>query len=133
MSVGTTLAILNVRTRDVLQITGVALQFLFFLSPVLYPTDLAPAEWHGIPVRTILALKDPRWGDIGARTKVIAEFSDERHATTIGGLAADLVIPIVPQTTIARIAAHVCRSRGVSDVYQDLLDFSGHEIYDYEL
>ena len=78
-------------------------------------------------IRTILALMDPRWG--GRVETVIAEFDDERHAASIEQLASDLVVPVVPKTMIARIAAHVCRSRGVSDVYQDLLDFSGHEVY----
>ena len=53
-AVASTLAILNVHARDTKQITMVALQLLFFLSPVLYPIAIAPTEWHGIPVRAIL-------------------------------------------------------------------------------
>lgn len=53
-ALASTLAILNVYARDTRQITLVALQLLFFLSPVLYPVSIAPAEWHGIPVRAIL-------------------------------------------------------------------------------
>ena len=53
-SLGLTLAVVNIYARDVKQITTVALQLVFFLSPVLYPVSTAPAEWHGIPVRAIL-------------------------------------------------------------------------------
>lgn len=78
-------------------------------------------------IRTVLALMDDRWG--GRIEKIVAEFNDERHAASIERLAPELVVAVVPKTMIARIAAHVCRSHGVSDVYQDLLDFSGHEVY----
>lgn len=55
LAVSLTLAILNVYARDLQQITGVAVQLLFFLSPILYPTDQIPEEWKGIPIRDIIA------------------------------------------------------------------------------
>lgn len=56
MAVTLILAILNVYLRDLQQITAVAIQLLFFLSPILYPVDLIPEEWNGIPVREIMML-----------------------------------------------------------------------------
>lgn len=56
VSVSLTLAVLNVYARDLQQITSVVVQLLFFLSPILYPVDLIPEEYRGIPVRDIMAL-----------------------------------------------------------------------------
>jgi ABC-type polysaccharide/polyol phosphate export permease len=53
--VAMTLAILNVYARDLQQITGVVIQLLFFLSPILYPLDQVPEDWKGIPIRGIMA------------------------------------------------------------------------------
>jgi ABC-type polysaccharide/polyol phosphate export permease len=55
LSVGIILSVLNVYARDLQQITAVAIQLLFFLSPILYPLDQVPEEWRGIPIRAIMA------------------------------------------------------------------------------
>jgi ABC-type polysaccharide/polyol phosphate export permease len=52
--IATTLAILNVYARDIAHITAVALQLLFFLTPIIYPIVLVPEQWHGIPLRAIV-------------------------------------------------------------------------------
>ena len=52
--IATTLAILNVHARDLAHITSVVLQLLFFLTPIIYPTTVVPADWHGLPLRTIV-------------------------------------------------------------------------------
>ena len=52
--IATTLAILNVYARDIAHITTVALQLLFFLTPIIYPIAFVPEEWHGIPLRAIV-------------------------------------------------------------------------------
>ncbi len=51
---GYVLAIFNVYYRDVAQLVTVAMQLIFFLSPIIYPLTLVPEQWHGIPVRTLL-------------------------------------------------------------------------------
>lgn len=51
--VATALAILNVYARDLSQLVAVVLQLLFFVTPILYPEDLIPQEWNGIPVAAI--------------------------------------------------------------------------------
>ena len=55
LAVAMTLAVLNVYARDLQQITGGAAALLFFLCPILYPLENVPQEWHGIPVRAIMA------------------------------------------------------------------------------
>lgn len=55
-SAAVALSVFNVYYRDVGQITGVFLQVLFFLTPVIYPATLIPEDWNGIPVRTLMEL-----------------------------------------------------------------------------
>jgi ABC-type polysaccharide/polyol phosphate export permease len=48
------LAIVNVYFRDLAHLVNVALQLLFFLTPIIYQIDAVPAEWQGIPLRDIV-------------------------------------------------------------------------------
>ena len=50
------LAVANVHFRDTGQIVGIAMQLLFFLTPVMYPIYLIPEEWNGIPMRSLMQL-----------------------------------------------------------------------------
>lgn len=49
------LAVANVFYRDVGQLVAVAMQMIFFLTPIIYPLSMIPAEWHGIPVQEIIS------------------------------------------------------------------------------
>ena len=42
--------------RDIQHLTGVALQLVFFLTPIIYPVTLVPAEWNGIPLQQLIML-----------------------------------------------------------------------------
>jgi ABC-type polysaccharide/polyol phosphate export permease len=53
-SVATALSILNIHYRDLAHLTSVALQLLFFMTPVIYPITLVPEYWQGIPLRAIV-------------------------------------------------------------------------------
>ena len=53
---GYCLAVAIVHFRDTGQIFGIVLQLWFFLTPVMYPVDMIPEEWNGIPLRALLAL-----------------------------------------------------------------------------
>ncbi len=55
---GTTyaLSVLNVFFRDVSQLVTVAMQLIFFLTPIIYPLTLIPESWNGIPLRSLLEL-----------------------------------------------------------------------------
>ncbi len=55
-SVATGLAILNVYFRDLAHLTSVALQLLFFVTPIIYPLTLVPEDWQGLPLRTLVEL-----------------------------------------------------------------------------
>ena len=50
------LAVAIVHFRDTGQIVGIVMQLWFFLTPIMYPVTLIPEEWHGIPLRQLLAL-----------------------------------------------------------------------------
>lgn len=48
------LSVLNVFFRDVAQLVAVALQMIFFLTPIIYPLSMIPESWRGLPVRSIV-------------------------------------------------------------------------------
>jgi ABC-type polysaccharide/polyol phosphate export permease len=50
------LAILNVHVRDLAHLTNVALQLLFFLTPIIYQIAAIPTSWHGLPVQALVRL-----------------------------------------------------------------------------
>jgi ABC-type polysaccharide/polyol phosphate export permease len=49
LSLATGIAIMNVYYRDLAHLVNVALQLLFYLTPILYTTDFIPESWRGIP------------------------------------------------------------------------------------
>jgi ABC-type polysaccharide/polyol phosphate export permease len=55
-AVATTLAVANIQFRDVAHLTSVALQLLFFLTPIIYPITSVPETLHGIPLRALVML-----------------------------------------------------------------------------
>lgn len=50
------LAVANVHFRDVGQMMAVVLQMWFFLTPIMYPLNMIPEEWNGIPLRGLMRL-----------------------------------------------------------------------------
>ena len=48
------LSIANAHFRDVRHLTGVVLNVLFFLSPIVYPPDLVPEEKWGLPLHDLI-------------------------------------------------------------------------------
>lgn len=54
--VGFILSVIHVYFRDIGQIFAIALQLLFFLTPVIYPISMIPEDWNGIPLRALLSL-----------------------------------------------------------------------------
>jgi ABC-type polysaccharide/polyol phosphate export permease len=55
-SVGYILAVANVHFRDTVQIYGIFTQLWFFLTPIMYPLDLIPDDWNGIPLQTLFQI-----------------------------------------------------------------------------
>lgn len=78
-------------------------------------------------VRCLLALlKDEGLVD---RIPVVAEFNDARNAAALDDATQGRISTVTSTEVIALITAQVCRQSGLSIVYQDLLDFSGDEVY----
>lgn len=59
-------------------------------------------------------------------TAAIQDPKNLHVAKIVGGDEVELVCK---KTLISRIVAQTCRQRGLSDVYQELLDFKGDEVY----
>ncbi|HQR78597.1 MAG TPA: ABC transporter permease [Actinomycetota bacterium] len=55
-SLGYMLAVANVHFRDTGQIFAIVTQMWFFLTPIMYPLDLIPEQWHGFPLRDLFLL-----------------------------------------------------------------------------
>jgi ABC-type polysaccharide/polyol phosphate export permease len=55
-SLAIALSVLSIHYRDVAHLTGVILQLVFFLTPIIYTVDQVPAEWHGVPLQQIILL-----------------------------------------------------------------------------
>lgn len=53
-SIATVLAILNVYYRDLAHLVTIALQLLFYTTPIIYPLSMVTQTWKGIPLRGIL-------------------------------------------------------------------------------
>lgn len=57
LGLGLALSVLNVRYRDVSYLVTIALNFLFYATPIIYPLSLVPTTWHGwLPMRQIYSL-----------------------------------------------------------------------------
>lgn len=53
-SIATGIAILNIYYRDLAHLVNVALQLLFYLTPILYTPEFVPEIWNGVPLRAIV-------------------------------------------------------------------------------
>ena len=56
LGIGLMLSVWNVRYRDVGYLSTIALQFLFYVTPIVYPLSLIPERAMGLPVRDIIRL-----------------------------------------------------------------------------
>ncbi len=56
VGIGLMLSVWNVRYRDVGYLSTIALQFLFYVTPIVYPLSLIPERAMGLPVRDIILL-----------------------------------------------------------------------------
>ncbi|WP_154795211.1 ABC transporter permease [Occultella kanbiaonis] len=53
-SVATIVSVMNVYYRDLAHLVSVALQLLFYLTPIIYNPEIVPLSWNGIPLRAIV-------------------------------------------------------------------------------
>ena len=56
LGLGMMLGLANVRYRDVNHLTGIAMNFLFYATPIIYPLDIVPDEVWGLPAQDLLRL-----------------------------------------------------------------------------
>lgn len=75
LGVGTLLAALNVRYRDIQYAVPFAIQVWMFLSPVAYPSSLVPEDWLWLyRLNPMVAVVDGfRWACLGTPAPVAAE------------------------------------------------------------
>ncbi len=56
LGLGLVLSIWNVYFRDIGYLTGIAMNLLFYATPIIYPLTLVPVEKWGLPMRRIISL-----------------------------------------------------------------------------
>ncbi len=80
-------------------------------------------------IKAILAITSHAVRRRVAPYHIVAELQDRANLRVAQMVGRDEVELILAGDVIARIAAQTCRQSGLSIVYQELLDFSGDEIY----
>lgn len=59
LGIGLVLAVWNVYYRDIAYLVGLALQILFYATPIIYPPSLVPEQAFGLPLRALLLQLNP--------------------------------------------------------------------------
>lgn len=103
-------AVLNVYFRDLQHIVSVAIQMLFYLTPILYRLTDIPQEWHGIRIDLV----------IGANplTQFIDVFRDLTYSLT-PGFASSWLLCLLSAVVAVVFAVVVHRKRG-QDLSEEL-------------
>jgi homopolymeric O-antigen transport system permease protein len=92
LGAGLLLAPLAVFFSDVVELIGMLLMMLMYLTPIIYPKDIVPAEWRWIvrynPIRSILEVfRDPIYqGEIPPLSHLAVAVTIAVLALVIGGL-----------------------------------------------
>ena len=55
-AVGYMLAVANVHFRDTGQIYTIVMQLFFFLTPLMYPLEMVPETWNGVPLQQLILI-----------------------------------------------------------------------------
>jgi ABC-type polysaccharide/polyol phosphate export permease len=100
------LAVVNVYFRDIQHLTGVALQLVFFLTPIIYPVTLVPADWNGIPLQQLIMLNPV--------SQFVVAFRELSYGLVVPGLWTWLVL--VAWAAIALVLASLVYRRWGLDV-----------------
>lgn len=92
LGAGLLLAPLAVFFSDVVELVGMLLMMLMYLTPIIYPKDIVPAEWRWVvrfnPIRSILEVfRDPIYqGEIPPLPHVAVAVTISLLALAVGGL-----------------------------------------------
>jgi ABC-type polysaccharide/polyol phosphate export permease len=105
-AIAVALAIVNVYYRDLAHLVNVALQLLFFLTPIIYETDAVPTDWQGIPLRAIVGINP------------IAGFVESLRSLAYGLEVPSLAVwfGLVAWTAVAVVAAVIVYRRWGLDI-----------------
>jgi voltage-gated potassium channel Kch len=79
-------------------------------------------------VKTLLAVSKKGLGE-GDDKAVVVSIKDESFLEPARIASGGRVVPILVDRVIPRVVAQTCRQSGLSNVYVELLDFEGSEIY----
>ena len=77
-------------------------------------------------VKAVLALRAAA-ADLSC--PVVVEVTDPDLAVTLRSLTDGRVVTVTTDHVVAELTAQACRQSGLSQVYRQLLDFAGHEVY----
>lgn len=86
----------------------------------------SPSEADAAVLKTLLAL---RKAAAGHAVHVVAEIVDERTAPVARMVVGDAAALVLTGPLVSRLLVATGRQSGLSDVYGELLDFAGSEIY----
>jgi voltage-gated potassium channel Kch len=78
-------------------------------------------------IKSLLAIRHA--GESATVAAVIAEVYVQDAAESIRALFGDRVVIVNSDAVVAELTAQACRQRGLSQVFHELLDFDGDEIY----
>jgi len=103
VALATVLAILNVYLRDLAHLVSIALQLLFYATPIIYPIDRVPETFRGVPMRAVI-----EWSPI---SQFIHVFRDLTYGLSPGAWISWLVL-IASAAGALALAVLVNRRRG---------------------
>ena len=122
------------RSGDVLSVDDLAIPALdrckavVVLAPETHPdgTPTTPSEADAVVLKVLLALRK-----LAARPDLhlVAELLDERTEPVARMVAGDDAALVLTGPLVSRLLVQTGRQPGLSDVYGELLDFAGSEIY----
>lgn len=92
---------------------------------VVLPPEGADADVQTLKI--LMAIRQARRG--GVRCPVVAALRSPAMLAAARALDDDATTLVLVDDILARMTAQSCRQRGLSAVYQELLDFAGDELY----
>jgi hypothetical protein len=107
------LAILNVHVRDLAHLTNVALQLLFFLTPIIYQIAVIPTSWRGLLVQAMVRL-NPMAVYVDSLRQLVYDLQVlDRSVASRHASSEPIVRSQVGMTTRKRLQASQAQNRSV--------------------
>lgn len=103
-SLAVTVSILNIYFRDLAHLVAIALQLLFYMTPIIYPMSIVPTDWRGsINLQAIL--------EINPLTEFVEIFRSLIYGLEVGSWTQWVTV-IVWTIAAYMLAAWVSRAKG---------------------